>query len=700
VGQSAAGADLSRLFNPRGVAFIGASRDTTRHNGFALRHAREAGPDVPIYAVNPKYDEVLGLPCYRSLEAVPGPVDVAVSMLAPTRLLEVIRQATGRVGFLVVVSELVAREEADPETRLDELRGLLGGGAPRLIGPSCTGVVLPPKKLSMSISAGLPGGLPRSGGVALISQSGGILGATMDRARVSGVGFSALLSCGGDFDLGVCDYLEALIDDQETRAIGIYAEGLDEPVRFLALADRARDRDKAILLLKPGHTEAGARTALSHSGRIVGNRQIEEAAMRRHGVLMVDDVDDLHITAGLLARYRLPAKSGRHRGAKGLGAASLSGGYAVVLGDAVSEANIPLARLSPATLAALRAVAHQPDPTNPIDAGSSPESSKLAKVVSAVLETLEADDNVEATLYGEMVFLNPEQLVPELSRFIAKSRKPHITCWQVGPLAAAHLARLREAGVMAVDNLDSAIRALASLYAHAELMVSGPFNLPPRLGAYQLEALPRGLLEEAEAFDLLGRFDVPVAKYRVAAAAEDAAAVAGSMGFPVVLKGLVPGCAHKTELGLVVLGLEDADAVEGAAQEMAERVPGVAEFLVQEMVEGLELLVGVKCDPGYGPAVLLGWGGLLVEAMGPPAVELAPLDQVRALAMIEAVDPKGIIQGYRGGQAYDREALALLLMNVGRFAQDLGHGLKELDLNPVKLRHDGIVAVDAVIELA
>jgi acyl-CoA synthetase (NDP forming) len=673
---------LERLFNPRGVAFAGASENPAGYGGRIVRYFLDARYDGKIGFVNPKYGRVFGLPCHRTLDDVPGEIDVVVAMVGPARLPDLYASAARRgVGYLVVIGELAEGEEVAKAQQLDALREQLRAGGPRIVGPVCVGVVSPPARLCMSISSALPAGMPRAGGIGLVSQSGGIIGAVIDRSRLSGAGFSRIVSSGGEFDLGLCDYLEYMLDDAATRVMAVYGEGIDDYDRFLALADRARQAGKPIILLKAGRSEAGAKAALSHSGRIVGDQMLEEAVMRRHGVLLAEDIDDLHVTASLLARNRLGSRGG-------IGAASLSGGFSVVVGDALSRAGLPVAELAPETCDRLRAEAAQAMPTNPVDAGSRPTPGREALDIRAALEALDDDPGVGATLYAETTFLNPETVVDQLAGFASAARKPHLTCWQAGPAMADAVARLRARDVLVVESLAQALAALRA----------------PTPGAAResewLRAEQSGPMANDAARRLLAAYRIPLVDERFVAVNGDPGEAARALGLPAVLKGVVPGTAHKTELGLVRVGLASVDEVNRAAREMQRAHQELTGFYIQPLLSGgMEMLVGVKSDPTIGAVVLLGFGGIFAEAMAPPIAEAAPFPRTVAEELIDKVDRKGILRGYRTGHRYVRSELAELLVAVSELAFCERGRIAEIDLNPVIVTTEKVAAVDWLVVL-
>ncbi len=672
--------DLGRLLRPRGIAFVGASEDTARYGGRALRYALDAGFAGAIAAVNPKYPSLFGRPCHPTLDAVPEAIDVAVALVGPQRIPALMAECRVKgVGFLVVVGAVA---EADAARLRAEARDV----GPRIVGPMSVGVVVPPARAAMAISSGLLDGPPRAGRVAVVSQSGGILGAVIDRARASRVGFSALVSSGQELDLGTVDYVAALLDDEATRVVAAYFEDLDDWPGFLDLARAARARGKTVLALVAGRTTAGEAAALSHSGRVAGNAQVVAAALARHGAVAIADIDDLHVTAGALAGNGVAPGTG-------LAVVSLSGGYAVVLGDLLSDAGVPLAGLGEATIERLRGVNARP--ANPLDAAGRGEPGDEAENLRLALEAFDADPAVGAVLYGETAFLDPASAVPVLVGHARKSKKPLAVCWQSGPGIGAILGALNDGGVVAVDTPDRIARTLRALWDRAAWREVPPAETTTP--AFDLAALPAGLVAEPTARRLVAAYGLNLVAQRDVPAGGDVGAAA--LGFPAVLKGIVPGVAHKTEHGLVRLGLGGADEVRAAAAAMAAANPALQGFVVQASATGLEFLLGVKNDARLGAAVVLGFGGVLAEAMDARAVALAPLDRAEVAAMIERVDRHRLLDGWRGSPPLAREALVRAMLALGRLAWEQRERLAELDLNPIVVTPTAALVVDIAVVL-
>jgi len=677
---------LSRLFEPKRVAIVGASDDLGKYSGRVVRYSLDAGMESRLRLVNPKYKTLGGLPCHGSLAELDAPPDVVVAMLGPARLPELIEQSQG-VAAMVVVGDLVRREGENRRGRSAAVVALAHANGVRLVGPNCVGVLSPAHDTALSISSALASGPVRGGEVALVSQSGGMAGSVIDRARDAGFGFSRVVSCGEEADLAVEDYVEYLVADPHTKVITVYVESFRDPQRFLRVAEQARAAGKPVLLLAGGATAAGAAAALSHSGRLTGRHDVRAAVLARSGVVLVEDLDDLWLPAVLLAQHR-PRASG------GVGACSMSGGFTAVMADRMADAALPLAEFTAATRERLIHEVAQPNPANPVDVAARPTPGQEVDDVGRALAIMETDPNVAAQFYAETQFLGAENIVPVLAAHVRGTAMPFLVCWQAGQSVATAIRKLAEAQVPVCDDLQQAVRSLKVIFRWRDLQAQDAGHRSPGEAQPTPAAGPVG---NDAAGALLRRAGVPLVEERSATTPAEAAVAATGLGFPVVLKGNVPGCLHKTELGLVKLGLADAAAVEAAAAEMQRRLgTELAGFTVQPQLAGQELIVGVVRDPAYGPAVLLAWGGIYAEAMTERALLPCPLTEPEAASMIERIDPRGILSGYRTGRALAVGALRTLLVSVSGFAFD-NPWLAELDLNPVIVSERDCRAVDWVM---
>jgi acyl-CoA synthetase (NDP forming) len=686
---------LRRLLYPRGVALVGASPDPERYNGRVVQYCLRDGFEGGIYPVNPKYRRVFDVDCYPDLASVPGPVDVVVVLVGAAQVPSLLEQCkTSGVGYAIALGDLVAPDATDKRAKLDALRAAIAQGGPRIVGPVCVGVVSPHARLAMTMSSGMLAGPVRPGGIGLVSQSGGVMASVLDRAHRFGAGFSALISSGSEFDLDLCDYAECLVDDPATRCIAIYAEKILDAPRFFAVAERARASCKPIIILKSGTSEAGARSAVTHSGAIAGDRDVEDAAFRRHGIVRVHDLDDLHMTAELLCRAA-SAPAG------GVAAVSQSGGYCTIVADALAAAGVPLAAPTAETARRILAASPVTHVGNPHDSATGPAGNNARHTRTALL-AFQDDPNVGLTLYAETMYMYQDEgyaLQADVARY---GRKPHVVCWQGGSATEPIVAKLRNEGVLTFDSLHATTSALSALYRYQRLVehAGSPIRFDAPASAPRLPSRG-GLLDDAAARTLLEAYGVPFVSTTVARTPEQAAEAAAALGFPVVAKGILPNVAHKTEHGLVALGLDTPQAVRQACRDMDARTRGSLHgFLVQPMiVGGVEFVLGVKCDLNLGAAIVLGLGGVFVEALGAPVVEIAPVTRAIAASMVSTLDRKGILRGYRTGRPLDGDGLVDAIDAVGSMAWEFRERIESMDLNPVIVTDRGAFAVDVVMSI-
>jgi len=678
---------LARLFAPRSVAIVGASPKQDRYTGRIVRYCRNAGFEN-LYLVNPRYDDIDGKRCWPSVSALPSVPDVVVCMVGPDLLPALYKESAG-ASFFIVLGDM-ARRDGSREDQYALIRSQLQQGGPRIMGPQSLGYLSPQNSVSLSISSAQVAGPTLSGKIGIISQSGGMISAIIDRAAQFGVGFSHMVSTGDEFDLEITDYLEFMIDDPQTKVITIYAESLKDPQHFLAAASKAKSAGKAILLLKPGKSVEAIQAAMSHSGRITGQRDVQKVILERHGVVLVDDMDDLWLPAELIARFG-PIKGK-------VGAVSTSGGFTAVVADALVEANVELAPLSDDTRRKLRDYGVHPAPTNPVDAAARGVPGLEPDDVAYALKTMAEDKDVGATLYAETLFLNPEAIVGKLIDVSANSGKPHMTAWQAGTTMTDAVDSLRRNGVIAVTDLGQAARSLAVLTRFSagrdDTSDVAPLQADDRLQRHQ-----SGPVGDALLADILGKYGVACVQQQFVSDPVSAGEAAETLGYPVVLKGVVENCLHKSELGLVKLGLADKRSVESTAERMRQDNPDVGGFVVQKQISGEEFIVGINSDDGYGPAILLARGGIFAEAAETVALEAVPLTRQIASRMIDKIDPKGILSGYRGRPLLARDKLIDLLCSVSAFVHANAETIKEVDLNPIIVTQDAAVAVDAVLIL-
>ena len=705
---------LDPFFHPTAVAVVGAS-DRESSVGYALLknllfgsmraepgpEARERGFAGPVYAVNPKGGEILGQPVYENLAAIGEPVDLVVVAIPPQYVSGLMDEAAAAgVGAAIVISAGFAEMGDEGRALQERMMERARAGGIRVVGPNCLGVLRPAARLNASF-ADTP---PTAGAVGLLSQSGALITGIISYAQRERFGLSAAVSLGAKADVEDEDVLLWLADDAETRALAIYVESFTEPLRFLAAARRVT-ATKPVVALKGGATAAGARAASSHTGSLAGSTAAYRAAFAQCGILEATSIGELVDWSRALAHQPLPA-------GPRLAIVTNAGGPGVLAADAASRAGLELAELSPATFAALDAVLPEVwSRNNPVDVigDATPERYRQA------LDVLGRAPEVDMVL----VIMTVQAMTDPAATARAIADAHADPAWET-PLAASLLglvgtevgSYLDERGVPEYNLPEAGVGALAALVRRAEWLrreePSAPADLPhpdPDLGkagelvAAAVEAGHENLPLDA-ARQVLAAAGIRYNRSATAGDEEEAVRLAGEIGYPVVVKVISPDVIHKSDLGGVVLGVADADGVRRACRGIVERVgerqPGarIGGFTIEQMVSGTEIIVGVSRDPDFGPLLMVGMGGIFVEVYEDVAFRLLPLTRRDALAAIGEIEAQALFDGARNRPRLDRGELAELLLRVSALVEALPE-IAELDVNPLVITEQGLVAIDA-----
>jgi acyl-CoA synthetase (NDP forming) len=724
--------DLRPLFAPRSIAVVGASA----RGGIAATVAnnlRVMGSATRCHFVNPRYDELHGRPCYPSLDALPERPDTVLVAVNPLRATGIAEDAArAGVPSLIIPGGGVVEGGEAAAVMQREVRDIAVRNGIALLGPNCMGMVDLTTNTATYIGDVNPW-LPR-GGVAGIAQSGSVTDAFIHSG--SRIGFSRIIGCGSEVVLDACDFLAYCLDDPETTAVILFLEGFKRPERFLALADRALELGKPIIVLKVGRSEQAQAAAVAHSGSLAGEDRATDAALRAAGVIRCADLDELLETAELAAGCR---RLGRRVGRGRTGVVTVSTGEASLIADLAPLTGIDLppvpeparARLL-ADLPTLGYIGNPLDPWGATDPPSAYRAAFEAFAASGAYDVLAlVHDFPYRSLPSEVE--TARQVTEELVR--ATRDRPELLPVYVsltsGEPPPETKAQLDEAGgVPLLRGTTEAFRAIPALAGweacRARRLADGPVRpgwpslardrtpwghepAPPATLADPGGEVPVTALSERDSLALLAAAGLPVVRAVAAADAHAAVRAARAIGGPVALKLDAGGLAHKTEAGGVVLGLRGDDAIRGAAAELlaigerlsAGEVPAVdiRGLLVEPMAEpGLELIAGVRRDPQFGPVVLVGLGGLLAEALDDVSLRLAPVSTDDALAMLAGLRGAALLDGVRGRPAVDRAAVAAILVALGRLGIDRPD-VREVDLNPVVAGSGGAVAVDALVVL-
>lgn len=689
---------VDSLLRPRSVAIIGASADTAKLTGRPLAYLEKYGFAGDIYPVNPRYQTIGAHRCYPDIAALPHAPDAAVVLLGSGRVLDAVRQlaAIGTRSAIVLASGF---GESGPEgrARQEELRQ--AAGAMRLLGPNTIGLVNVSEGIVLSASNALVTDEIVAGNIALVSQSGGILGSLLSRAQAAGIGFSKLIATGNECDLEVADFIDHLTDDAATQVIALYLEGLRNAKAFQAAVIRAQAAGKAVVAYKVGRSEAGARSAVSHTGALAGSDAAYDAMFKQFGVIRAERYSDL---------LDIPLALSRGRRLKGPRVAIITstGGAASLLADAAGMLGLETPPPDAATAAKLETLAIEGATLdrNPIDvtlAGVKPETFR------AVLEAVTASPTYDAVavVLGSSALREPETAGAPLRACAAASDKPIVG---FASPDAPHLIRaLNLAGVPTFAAPESCAAALAALRrtggTAGAAAAAGEAVTSPAITEDIRALLRPGALNEAESKQLFAHFGIPVTREIVAGTPDEAAAAAMTFGGNVVVKVLSRDLLHKSDAGGVAVDIAPGD-VARVCGEMAERfaaaVGGKPDgFLVQELVRGgIELILGFHHDPQLGPVVLLGMGGVAAELYRDTTLRLAPVSRGEAHAMIGELKTAALLKGYRGRPAADVGALARAIVAFSDMVVALGNALQEAEINPLFVLPGagGVVGADGV----
>ncbi|MGW0999367.1 acetate--CoA ligase family protein [Streptomyces sp. NPDC002523] len=687
--------DLARFFRPESVAVIGASDTEGRPNTGITRQllawAERVG--ARVHPVHPSRAEVFGLPCRPSVADLPEQVDLAVLLVAdPLPVIEELAEA--KVKFAVAFASGFAETGEEGAAAQERLAEAVRRSGLRLLGPNTNLNAFERFRDDLDGPA-----------IALITQSGH-QGRPVFALQELGIRLSHWAPTGNEADLETSDFLSWFAEQPEVGAVAAYVEGLKDGRAFLLAADRAARRGVPVVAVKVGRTEAGARTAASHTGKLTGADDVVDAAMRQYGVVRVDGLDELQDTAALLARARAPL-------ADGVVVCSISGGTGAHVADLACAAGLRLPTLSGAKQAEL----HQWIPeylsvANPVDNGGHPVGDwRGRKIIDAIL----ADPEVGVLICPVTGPFPPlsDQLVKDLVEAAEETDKLVCVVWgsPVGTEPAYRevlLGSARVATFRTVGNCLTAVRAWLDHHRFASDYRS-PFDDAPRTPSPSLrkaEALmrPGQQLSEHAAKQLLRAYGIRVPREQLVTSAAAAVRAAAQVGYPVVMKASGAHIAHKTELGLVKIGLTSASQVRDAYRELTDiaRYEGVAldGVLVCQMVEaGVEMVVGVTHDELFGPTVTVGLGGVLVEVLRDAAVRVPPFGEDQARDMLAELRGRALLDGVRGRPPADVDALVEVVLRVERMALELGSQIAELDINPVMVlpRGQGAVALDALV---
>ncbi len=693
---------LDAIFHPNTVAVVGA-KDTIGSVGRTLLLNLQSGSFAgKVYPVNPKREEVLGLRCYPNIKAIPEKVDLAILVTPAKTIPALVKECleAGVSGLIIISAGF--KELGDDGLKLEqEILALVRGTNLRIIGPNCLGVMNP----TIGLNASFAKGMAHPGNIAFMSQSGAMCTAVLDWSLSEDLGFSAFVSIGSMIDVDWGDLLRYFGNDPNTQSMLIYMETIGDPRAFLSAA-REIALDKPIIVIKPGRSQEAAQAAASHTGSLTGSDEVFDAALKRVGVLRVNAISELFNMAEVLGKQPRPKGPNLH-------IITNAGGPAVLATDAAILAGAKIPPLSEKTIAALNKFLPEAwSHSNPIDILGDADAERYSKTLDVLAKDPDSD--------GILVVLSPQDMTDptgtaEALRQHAKIKdKPILASWMGGSFVHGGVELLNSARIPAFEFPDSAAWTFATMCRYSENLKDLYETPLPTRAALQPKVAEseeiikkalqekRTILNEYESKKILANFGIPVVDTRIAQTEEEALNCATSIGYPIVLKLFSDTITHKSDVGGVKLNLVDEEAVRKSFAEIknsvaSEHFQGVT---VQPMVKtkGLELILGSSCDPQFGPVMLFGSGGVMVEIYKDRSLGFPPLTTTLARHMIEDTKIYEALQGFRGQKGICLATLEELLVAFSMMICSL-KWVKECDINPLLASDDSLIALDARIVL-
>ena len=699
------GGTLDAVFRPETVAVIGATERPGSVGRTIMWNLVSSPFGGTVFPVNSRRPNVLGIKAYPSVSEVPQKVDLAV-IVAPAHTVPGIISECAGAGVEGAIIISAGFRETGPEGLVLEEQVLEEArrGRMRVIGPNCLGVMNP----TTGLNATFAGAMARPGSVGFLSQSGALLTAILDRSFQENVGFSSIVSVGTMMDVGWGDLIYYLGDDPKTKSIVVYMESVGDARSFLSAA-REVALTKPIIVIKAGRTEAAGKAAASHTGSLTGSDEVLDAAFARSGVLRVGEISELFAMAEVLGKQPRP------KGPR-LTILTNAGGPGVLATDALINGGGDLAEISPRTMEKLNDFLPAPwSHGNPVDVLGDADPERYAKTLETAAEDPESD--------GLLVVLTPQDMTDptatadSLVPYANKTGKPVLASWMGGPEVAAGESVLNGAGIPTFDFPDTAARAFTNMWRYT-YNLRGIYETPEHAGEAEADRerveeiitgvrdSGRTILTEFEAKQVLAAYGIPTVQTEVARTAEEAVGIAERMGYPVVLKLDSETITHKTDVGGVRLNLQDAEEVRRAFEEMRSsiienfRPEDFGGAAVQQMVnlDGYELIIGSSLDPQFGPVLLFGSGGSLVEVYRDRALALPPLTTTLARRMMERTRIFEALGGVRGRAPVDVGSLEKLLVRFSQLVVEQPW-IEELDINPLLVSPERLIALDARVVL-
>ena len=696
--ESTKRSDLTALLKPQSVAIVGASDDPGRIGGRPLRYLIEFGYAGSIYPVNPGRQTVQGLPSFANVSAIPGPVDLAVIAISADKAIASLEECAAKgVNAAVVFSAGFAETGDAGRTLQNRLTEIARASGMRILGPNCLGIYNSAIGFFATFTATLENGLPKPVGVGLVSQSGAYGSHVSLLAIRRGIGVRYWITTGNECDVELGECIAYLAVDPDIDTIVAYAEGVRDGEGLLKSLSLARSMGKPVVFMKVGKTPIGAQAAASHTAALAGSDSVYDSVQRQFGAYRAGDTEELLDVTYACSLGVLP------KGPR-IGLLTVSGGVGIQMADAAVAVGLDVAPMPETAQARMKTLLPYAATRNPVDATA--QVFNDPELIDAYLDIMLESGKYDAIVAFLTFVAAAESMVVPVRRAIEKAHAKYPDRLLVLVIVAPDdiIRRYEDAGCLVFEDPTRAVRAVAALHR-----IQQGFDTPPAtMGTISVEtaARPDGPMSEQASKNLLASAGLPVIEGRLAESASEAVDAAREFGFPVVLKVASADIAHKTEVDGIRLGINSAEAIveafgaltEGVKRQRPEaRLDGV---LVSPMVSGgVETILGVHRDPVFGPVIMFGLGGILVEVLDDVSFRVAPFDEEEAKRMVSELKGRAILEGTRGKGPYDLPALFTALARLSQFAAAHGDAIESIDVNPFLVRPEGqgAIALDALI---
>ncbi len=707
---------MNALFHPKRIAIVGA----TPRPGFAYNIHRLLlmnGYEGEVFGVTPRHQEVLGCPCYPTLDAIPGSVDLAMVVVPSNLVLDVLGQAerAGVGAVNIITSGFGEQSDDEAHQRQEQIRDFARRTGIRVVGPNCLGIISTPAKMVAKSGAYTN---VRRGPIGIVFQSGLLAYSAVIPPMEREFGYTYVVTTGNEADLDATDFMRYCVEDEETKVVGCFIEQFRDPQKLLRVAEMAAERQKALVILKIGRSDAGKRAAQAHTGSLVGSDAIVDAIMRQYGIVRVYNLDEMIETLAVFHAKRLPK-------GPGVGTIFVSGGACGLVADLSQDLGISLPSLAPETVAKLMPVIPEYGTVgNPLD--TTGQAATQPEIVEGSLVAMAEDPNIHTVIYGqaypsrvdlttpvgEVLRTMPERYADKnfFIMSLVTGRVQDGRRYDQDPVEPT----MKWDGIPFLQGTENSLRAVRSLIRYADFQRTRQSGTRPSGAESGVAEQARALvaaangkpLVERAAKELLTLYGMPVTRERLATNANEVVVAAREIGYPVVLKIESPDIAHKTEAGGVLLNIADDGAVRTGFETVIANAwkykpeAQLGGVLVQEMVGGgRELILGMTQDPAYGPAVAVGLGGIFVEVLKDVAIGVPPLTEHDSRAMLGRLRGVAILEGTRGAAPADTDAVVDILGRFSQLCLDLRDVVSEIDINPLLVfdRGKGARVVDCLI---